>query len=671
MPELAGATHVVRFGVFEVDLRAGELRKKGLRVRLQEQPFQVLAVLLERPGDVVTREELKRRLWPGTVVDFDHGLNTTIKKLRDALGDSADTPRFVETLPRRGYRFVYPVNGEAALAPEGARAPARSGDVATPVNGAAAAPVGEAPPSPPGSVAVPRPRAASRFLVVALPVAALALLALGLGGLRARRAGSPAVSRIGAIAVLPLKGPSAGPDLLADGMTEALVSELGKVGALRVLSYDTAVRYRDSAKPLSEIAREAGVDALVVGTVLRSGARVRITAELVLASPERRLWSRSYDVASEDVLAAQKELARDVAGASGVEVTPREQVRLAVSRRIDSEAYEAYLLARAHLARTPTQESWARTKAYLEQAIRKDPGYAPAHAAMGQLHLRVRGSPTRSAAAARVQARQWVERALELDDTLAAAHATLARIAQQEWDWAGAEREFGRAIELNPSLAEARTRRAMLLTATQRHEEAALEARRAQQLDPLSPFVNTWAGAAYFYAGRDDEARRSLGKVLELDPGYSDASLVLARAHVTRGEHAQAIALLERALGSGERPPLVLGALAHAYARAGRRDAAAMLVDELVRIEANAPGFVPPFGLIWAYAGLGDRDRAFAALERSYEARTDRMAWLAVDPLLEPLRGDPRFADLVRRVGVPGGRSRGPEPAGSSAVGRR
>jgi tetratricopeptide (TPR) repeat protein len=336
-----------------------------------------------------------------------------------------------------------------------------------------------------------------------------------------------------------------------------------------------------------------------------------------------------------------------------VKVTPGEQARLTTTRRVDSEAYEAYLLARAHMAKSSTPTNWARAKEYLEKAVEKDPGYAPAYGSLGELCMRDRGSPRRHPRDARLQARQWAEKALKLDDSLAEPHNALGRVAQQEWDWAGAEREYRRAIELNPSYPDARINYTMFLYAMLRFEEAVVEARRAQQVDPASPFVNTWAGAAYYFGGRVEDAMASWQKALELDPSYMDASLVLARTHVTEGRYQQAIAELQKAVSLNQKQPLILGALAFAYARAGQRDEALQLVTELKRIEAEARIYVPPFGLIWAYAGLGDKEQAFAVLERSFEERRDRMVWLNIDPLLDPLRSDPRFTDLVRRIGLP------------------
>ncbi len=490
--------------------------------------------------------------------------------------------------------------------------------------------------------------------------AGLLLLGLGpglnVGGLRDLLVGRPVAGEITSVAVLPLKNLSGDPaqDYFAEGMTEALITELGKISSLQVLSYQSVIGYRQTAKPLPEIARELKVDALLEGAALRSGDRVRITANLVQATPERHLWAETYEFDQREVLAVQGKVARNVASQIRVKLTPQEQARLTSSRPVDPKAYEAYLLGRAYFYKTRTPTSLARAKEHLEKAIGRDPGYAPAYASLAELYIATsgRGVLTRGPGDARLQARQWAEKALKLDDTLAEAHTALARVAQQEWDWAGAEREYRRAIELNPSYPLARIWYALYLDGMQRFEEAVAQAESAQQLDPASALINTWAGAAYFYAGRAEEAMASWQKALELDPGYSDASIVLARTYVTKGMYQRAIAELQKALILNARDSFILGALAHAYARAGRREEALKIVGELKRIETDR-GSIPTFSFIWAYAGLQDKNQAFAWLERSYKERRDRMVWLNVDPLLDPLRSDPRFHDLVRRVGLP------------------
>jgi tetratricopeptide (TPR) repeat protein len=290
-------------------------------------------------------------------------------------------------------------------------------------------------------------------------------------------------------------------------------------------------------------------------------------------------------------------------------MTPQEQARLASTRRVDPEAYAAYLLGRAYLGQSPTATSWNRAKDHFLEAIEKEPAFAPPYASLAELYMQTRGAPTRSPSDLRREARQWAERALKLDDTLAEAHHALARVSQQEWDWVGAEREYRRAIGLNPNYPRARIWYARYLVAMRRLEEAVPEGRRAQQLDPVSPEINTWAGAVHLDSGRTPEGMALLQKALELDPVYTDANIVRARTYITGGMHEQAVADLEQALTLRKvREPLVLGALAHAYAKAGQREEALKLVAELERIDKDAQReYVPPFGLIWAYAGLGER----------------------------------------------------------------
>src|SRR2546426_1276824 len=502
--------------------------------------------------------------------------------------------------------------------------------------------------------------AGRRRRVIGWAGAGLVLLGVGLGlnvaGVRDRLFGQPLAGEVASIAVLPLKNLTGNPqqDYFADGITETLITELGKISSLQVLSYQSVIAYRQTAKPLPQIAQELKVGTLLEGAVLPSRDKVRIAANLVQAVPERHLWAETYEFDPRDILIVQGEVARGVARQIRIRLSPRDQARLTTSRRVDPEAYKAYLLGRAYFYKTPTQTNLMRAKEYFENAIERDPGYAAAYAGLAELYAARtgRGPLTRNPKDARLQARQWAEKALQLDDTLAEPHVALARVAQQEWDWARAEREYQRAIELSPSNPEARIWYTIYLYAMQRFEEAVAQAQRAQQLDPVSPLINTWAGAAYFFAGRAEEAMASWQEALELDPSYSDASIVLARTYVTKGMYQRAITILQEALILNTREPFVLGALAHAYARAGQRDEALKLVGELKRIQAER-GNIPTFSFIWAYAGLGDKDQAFAWLETSYQERRDRMVWLNVDPLLDPLRSDPRFHDLVRRMSLP------------------
>jgi len=489
--------------------------------------------------------------------------------------------------------------------------------------------------------------------------AAVTLLAsVGLGLNVERLFGPGAGGEIRSIAVLPLRNLSGDPgqDYFADGLTEELITRLGQISALHVISHQSVLGYRGTAKSLPQIARELNVDALLEGTVLHAGNRIRITANLVQAAPERHLWAESYEFDRADVLATQSEVARAVTGHIRVKVSSQEQARLTASRPVDPEAYEAYLLGRIHTYKVG-RPIWIKAKEYFEKAIEKDPSYAPAYASLAELYVRTgRGTVSRDPRGiywdARLEARRLAEKALALDDRLAEAHTALAAVAGLEWKWAEAEREYRRAIALNPSYPIARINYARHLYAMERFEEASAEARRAQQLDPVSPYVNTWAATAYFFAGRVDEAMVSVRRALELDPSNWPARLGLAKIYVTQGMYQQAIAEIQKARIFDPREPEVLGVLAHVCGRAGRPEEALKLVSELKQTTAES-GNVMPYQVAWAYAGLGDADQAFTWLEKAYEERRFRMQWLKVDTLLAPLRSDPRFTDLVRRIGLP------------------
>jgi len=605
------AAHLFRFETFEFDRRALELRRAGVKVKLEGQPLRILGMLVERPGELVTREDLRKQLWPGnTIVDFEHSINAAMKRLREALGDSAETPRFIETLPRRGYRFRPAVTSVAAQA-------------------------------------VSRPR---RY---GWP-AALSALALAIGllafALRDRLEAPPAGAQGVALAVLPLKNLSgdASQDYYADGISEALITELGKIGRLQVISFQSVSRYRQAQKTLPEVARELRVDVLLEGSVVRSGNQVRITAKLFQAAPERQLLSESYVFDAHDILAVQAEVARDVATRARIRLTPQDQARLHTARRVDSEAYEAYLLGRAYFlqygADTP-----AKARTYYEKAIAKDPTFAPAYASLAEL---LTGRLGYFPAPARMQARQLAEQALALDDSLAEAHAALGRISFQEWDWQAAERAFRRAIDANPNYGVARVWYATYLFCMKRSGEALEQAERAQRLDPTASYVNTMAGMAYLLAGHVDRARATWQRVIDLDPRYALASRYMAESYLRERNYDQVIAILERAVVSTPKEPLTLAALAHSYARAGRREDALRLTRDLVRREASGEA-QPPFATIWAYAGLQEYDEAFTRMERAAAGRRARVPWLRVDPWLEPLHGDPRFAALVRHMKFP------------------
>jgi TolB-like protein/DNA-binding winged helix-turn-helix (wHTH) protein len=437
VPGAAQSHQLVRFGAFELDLRAGELRKQGLKVKLQERPLQILALLLENPGELVTREELRRHLWAAdTFVDFDHSVNTAINKLRDALGDSAENPRFIETLPRHGYRFIGAVDSGAEV---------RNGRE---------------------SAMPPVRRERRRWLAVGAVAAIVvfgALFALNVGGLRGRLLSSVGAShgvplpKIESIAVLPFENLSGDPqqEYFADGMTEELITELGKIGGLRVISRTSVMRYKGTKKPLPEIGRELNVDAIVEGTVRNSGGRVRITTNLLYAPTDRHLWAATYERDLRDVLSLQDEVARAVAGQIRIKVTPQENARLAATRPINPEAHRLCLLGRFYWNKR-NEEGLKKANEQFQRAIEVDPTYAPAYAGLADSYLQLANNGLRPPNETMPKAKAAAQKALEIDPSLAQAHTSLAEVYKDyDWNWAASERDFQRAIQLNPNYATA------------------------------------------------------------------------------------------------------------------------------------------------------------------------------------------------------------------------
>jgi len=626
------ASRVLQFGAFEVDLRTGSLRKSGARIKLQEQPFQILAMLLEKPGDMVTREELRQKLWPAdTFVDFDNGLNTAIKKLRDTLGDSADSPRFIETLPKRGYRFIYPVNG--------ARAPAEVQALRM--------------------AWWRQPWAAGLLGFTALLAAALAA---NVGSLRDRITGRTGVGPIASVAVLPCKNLTGDPEqeFLADGLTDVLTTHLAQVKSLTVPSVTSSMYFKGEHKKLSEIARELRVQAMVEPSVQRSRDRLLVNFQLIHAPTDRHLWAKSYEVDPKNVQALLPAVAREILEAMNAQVTLEEKSRLSSSRETTPEANEAYLRGRYHF-RKGTDADRAKAHEYFEKAIEKDPNFALAYASLAV--LRAHGGFFRAGTGpleAHTQTREWAQKALKLDDTLAEAHAALAWIEMADWNWTGAEQEFRRAIELNPNLPVAHTWYAQFLSYMRRFKESLAQAEIARRLDPASPDTSVHSAESYVNAGRVDEAIEFYQKVLELEPSYFVAHHSLARAYIEKEMYQQAIEELEKAMALGGRDSLSLGVLAHAYGKAGQRQEALKLVSELLQ-RPNREHVPPLRPLTIAYSGLGDKDKAFACLETAYERRSGALWELNSQPLYAPLRSDPRFQDLARRIGLP--ESSTPPPA--------
>jgi serine/threonine-protein kinase len=460
--------------------------------------------------------------------------------------------------------------------------------------------------------------------------------------------------KIQSLVVLPLANVSGDPaqDYLSDGITEALIADLGTIGTLRVTSRTTSMSYRGAKKTVPQIAHELGVDAVVEGSVAREGNRLRITAQLVEAKTDRHLWAQTYDASLRDVLVIQRGAVRAIAGELRARLTPRDEARLNVVRTVDPEVYEAYLKGRYHWNKR-TEESLRKAAEYFEAAIRGDPTYAPGHAALvdsyNQLGTVMIGAE--SPAVMRPRATEAAVRALQIDPDLAEAHATLGYVKHYDWQWAEAERELRRAIELNPSYALAHTWYANFLVCRKRLDEGIVEVRKAEELDPLSMVVLTNVGWTLAYAGRLPEAIEAYRKALSLDPNHAQAHWRLSGAYAKLGRFDEATRAVEKAAVLSGRNPSSLAWMARIYAVAGRRSEAKALLEQLLTLSATQ--YISPLGIAYIYFNLEDKDRGFEWLERAYQERSNGIAYLAVDPYLEPLRADPRFRDIMRRAGLP------------------
>lgn len=482
------------------------------------------------------------------------------------------------------------------------------------------------------------------------------LVGLNVGGLRKRLLGSGAAPRIESLAVLPLANLSGDPgqEYFADGMTEALITDLAKIRALKVISRTSVMRYKEVKKPLREIARELNVDAVVEGSVLRVGDRVRITAQLISAVTDEHLWAENYERDLRDVLALQSEVARAIAAEIRVKLTSQEQARFAATRPVDPEAYEAFLKGRYHWYRR-SPDALKKALEYLERAIAKDPTYALAHAGLADAYNSLGWDlfAVLPPAEAYPKAKEAAKRALELDPNCAEAHAALGwAAAAYDWDWATAEGEFRRAIELKPQYGPVHIWYSHFLEAMGRTEESFEESKRAIESDPLGLILNLHMGWYYLFARQNDRAIEQLRKTLDLDPGFILARMLLGEAYEQTGMFEHAIAEFEKAVNLSERHPIYLAGLGHGYAVSGRRDDAQKTIKELQQLSSQR--YVPARGIAEIYIGLGDKDQAFAWLDKALKQRNGWLFHIKGNPRYDSLRSDPRFRALLKRLNLPG-----------------
>ena len=575
----------LRFGLFEADLVSRELYKRGHLVHLQEQPFRILAMLLEQPGEVISREQVQKKLWPeGTFVDFDEGLDTALKKLRQALGDSPQNPIFVETVPRRGYRFIAPVNGV-------------------------------------------KPASAWK---------------------------QPATGKI-MLAVLPFDNLSGDreQEYFSDGLTEEMINQLGRLHPERlgVIARTSAMNYKHASKGIDQIGRELGVDYVLEGGVRCAGERLRITAQLIQVSDQTHSWAESYERDLSDALALQSEVALAIASEINVKLTPQQRTRLVNTRPLIPAAYEAYLKGRYSWNRR-SEEGFKKSIEYFNQAIGKDPIYALAYTGLADGYIELAEYSLVPPREGLPRAREAATIALELDDSLAEAHTSLAAVKElYEWDFGSAETGYRRALGLNSGYATAHQWYAELLSRLGRHEEALAEIRRAQELDPVSLIIDGLVGELLLQAGQEDEAIERLKKTLELDPNFGWGHGALGNVFLRKAKFGEAIAEYQNAMKLAPNINEFAGALGNAFARGGQRAKAQELLDELG--EQSKRRYVSWVDIAPICAGLGDDDQAFFSLQRAYDQHDTKLIRVNVEPRFDSLRADPRFSDLLHRIGLP------------------
>ena len=623
-----------RFGVFEVDLGREELRKQGLRIKLQGQPLRLLMILLERPGEVVTREELQARLWEsGVFVDFDHSLNKAINKLRDALGDSADSPRFIETLARRGYRFVAPVQ---EIAEADSAAPIASSNASSEVASSNGHSFGL------GSLLVSLWGWGGARKKYVLAVLASLLLAATMIPSVFR---GPGASRNYAIAVLPFEnvGDSADSEYLSDGLGESVIHALSRFAELRVMSRNSSFRYKGQGTDASVVGHELGVGAVLTGRVRTLGDTIRITVELVDAADNHSIWGQRFDRKASQLAGIEDEIASQTIKHLRLQVLPREQNVAGDTR--NSEAFRLYLEGNYNLSRI-TAENTLKAIQLFERALQKDPRYALAWAGIAQAYNQLPYFGNYSSAETLNKARAASLRALELNPNLAEAHTALASIREDyDWDWAGAEAEYKKAIALNPSYGQARHWYSHFLSRMGEHDLAIAEAKRAVEVDPLSPPVIVNLAAAYVFARQFDHAIAECRRAIQLDPNFPDAHYVLAISYREKGLHEEGIEEFRQQIAANNGNKYALGFLGYAYAVSGRKREAEDTIKELKAI----PG-VSPLALALVYTGLQKDQLALQWLDKAVASRDPYVRYLKVDPCFERLRADGRFQDLLKRA---------------------
>jgi TolB-like protein/Flp pilus assembly protein TadD len=572
-----------RFGVFELDLQARELRRRGLKVRLQQKPLQILELLLEKAGEVVTRRELREKLWPDTFVGFDRSLNTAVNSLRHALGDSPANPRFVETRSRYGYRFIAPVDTTSRA-----------------------------------------------------------------GGLHGQNGGT-----VDSIAVLPFQN-AAGDietEYLSDGITESLIHTLSQLPEIRVMARTTVFRYKGKEIDPQMLAHDLNVRALLTGRVMQRGDLLTIGVELVDALKGWRLWGEQYNRKFSSILEMQEEISKEISEKLRLRLTAEEKKRLSKRYTTNAEAYQDYLKGRYHWNKM-TEEGLNQGIAYFERAIRQDPTFALPYAGLSDSYALFAFFGIRPSREVMPKAEMSARKALEMDSTLAEAHASLAGILKSfHWNWEEATMEYKLALELNPNNATAHRWYADFLAALGRSQEAAREMERARELDPLSLVINMELAWNWYMARENVRAVEQARKTLEVEPQFSPAYHVLGLACEQMGKFTEAIAALQRAQQGSVGNPINLASLGYTYGRARHKSEAKKVLSELRTLAKQS--YVSPYAYSIVYLGLGDKEQGLKWLVKAYDEHDVWLIWILRDPRLDLIRQESAFKDLLRQMNLP------------------
>jgi TolB-like protein/DNA-binding winged helix-turn-helix (wHTH) protein/Tfp pilus assembly protein PilF len=627
------------FGSFRLNPYERRLLRDETQIHLPPKAFDALVVLVENRGHLLEKDELLRKVWPDTFVE-ESNLAQHISVLRKALQGGQDGSRYIETVPTRGYRFIAEVRELGGITPD---------------TNVLSGPTPSQQPSL-GVSKSTRPRHLFPSLIYALAAVAL-LLAVLILTLRVWKRFRMAVPQpIQSLAVLPLQNLSADPgqEYFADGMTEALITDLAKIRGLKVISRTSIMQYKDSHKRLPQIARELGVDGIIEGAVVRSGDRVRITAQLVRAATDQHIWADSYERDLRDLVALQDEVSRSIARQIQIQLAPPAPQRLAASAAINPQAREDYLKGR-YFWNLRSEAGYLKAINYFQAAVTEDPQYAQAYAGSADAYALLGSMPNSKIPrdTAMPKAKEMALTALKLDDSLADAHTSLAFVEMHyDWKFREAEREFKRAIDLDPNYSIAHQWYAFDLAAMGPMDEAVAEVNRARQTDPLSAIINTDAAEILYFARRYDEALQQARAAVEMSPNFAHAHRVLARIYGEKHMFPEAIAEGQRSVALSPDDTWMLLELASTYALAGKKKE----VQDCLRRATNISprGVLPEVGATAEiYLVLGEVDHSLKVLESVYRRRDGGLILLNADPRFDSLKSDPRFQQLLQRIGLP------------------